>query len=199
MFSLSTVTEPAAEPVSLEDMKLHLRVGDDAEDDLIEGLTRAARRLTEKETNQRWVTQVLKLTLPHWPCGQPYAGWENAIALPVGPVASVDEVRYYDFAGTLQTLAGTGYQAWLDHGPPLVAPAPHAWWPALQPGRLPAVEVEYTAGVASDEVSEDAVALIKLVVGYWYEHRGDGEDATRLGLPPGAERLANMLSSRGYL
>lgn len=198
MFSLSTVTEPAAEPVSLDEMKLHLRVGDDAEDDLIESLTRAARRLTEKETNQRWVTQVLKLTLPHWPCGQPFDGWENAIALPVGPVASVDEVRYYAFAGTLTTLAGTGYQTWLDHSPPLVAPAPYSWWPTLQPGKLPAVEVEYTAGVPSDEVPEDAVALIKLVVGYWYEHRGDGEDPTRLGLPPGAERLANMLSSRGY-
>lgn len=198
MFSLSTVTEPSEEPLSLDAAKEHLRVSDDAEDDLITSLIRGARRLTEKETGQRWVTQTLKLTLANWPCNQPWFGWEHAIGLPVEPIASVDEVRYYDFAGTLQTWSGSNWQSWNDHSPPLVAPAPYCSWPGLQPGRLPAIEVEFTAGTDSTLVPDDAIALMKLVVGYWYEHRGDSDDPTKLGLPAGAERLVNMLSSRGY-
>jgi uncharacterized phiE125 gp8 family phage protein len=199
MFALATLTEPAEEPITLDEAKLHLRVGDDAEDDLIAGLVRAARRLTEKECNRRWLSQTLKLTLADWPCDGPWPGWRDAIALPVEPVASVDAVRYYALDGTLTTLSTSRYQVWLDHSPPLVAPAPYSWWPVLQPGKVPAVEVEFTAGAdTAAEVPDDAAALVKLVVGYWYEHRGDGDDPAKLGLPPGAVRLVQALASTGY-
>jgi uncharacterized phiE125 gp8 family phage protein len=197
-YGLSIVEEPAEEPLSLEEAKRHLRVDHTDEDPDIMRAIRSARRAAEKETGLRFVEQTFKLTLPHWPCGQPWPGWENAVALPVEPVALVEEVRYYDFAGTLTTMPDDGYQTFLDHSPPLIAPAPQSWWPTLQPGRMAPIEVEFVAGTAATVVPDELVQMMKLLVAYWYEHRGDSTDPTARGMPAGAERLANLLASRGY-
>lgn len=197
-YGLAITGQPSEEPLSLDEAKRHLRVDHEAEDDDITRAIKSARRLAEKETGLRFVTQTFKLTLPHWPCDGPWPGWENAIGLPVEPVAEVSEVRYYDFAGTLTVMGAGDWQSWLDHSPPLIAPAPFRWWPVLQPGRLAPVEVDFEAGAAAVEAPDDLVHLLKLVVGYWYEHRGDSKDPNECGLPPGAERLVKLLSSRGY-
>jgi uncharacterized phiE125 gp8 family phage protein len=201
VFALSVVDEPGEEPLSLDAAKLHLRIDldDDSEDALISGLIVAARRLTEKECGQAWVERTLKLTLAAWPCRSPWENFPDAIGIPVSPVTDVGSVKYRAIDGTLTTLDAGNYQTWLDHSPPLIAPAPLSWWPVLQAGWMSAVEVEFTAGYGTaDDVPEDAVNLMKLCVGYWYEHRGDGDDPAKLGLPPGAVRLVNLLASTGY-
>lgn len=222
MYGLTTIAEPAEEPVTPDRAKLHLRVSDDAEDDLVGGWIAAARQLTERHTGRRWVSQQLRMTLADWPDGgggswvQNYisrttglsaAGVSGAVPLPVEPVSSVDAVRYYDLGGTLRTLAeGTQYQTWLDASPPLVAPAPLKVWPVVQVGRLAAVQIDFTAGADdADAVPEQAKAAVLLCVGYWYENRGDAEDHTAmaglpqtLGMPPGAKRLLDMMATEGY-
>ena len=222
MYGLSLITPPAEEPVSLARAKLHLRVDHDAEDELIGGWIAAARTLTEKHANRRWVEQQLRLTMTDWPDGgggswvESYiarttglsaAGICGAIPLPVEPVTSVDAVKHYDLGGTLRTLtADTQYQTWLDHSPPLVAPAPLTVWPTVQTGRLQAVLIEFTTGYgAAGDVPEQAKAAILLCLGYWYENRGDGMDLTMmnglpqaLGMPPGAKRLLDMMATDGY-
>lgn len=222
MYGLSLIATPTEEPVSLERAKLHLRVDHDVEDDLIAGWIAAARQLSEKHTARRWCEQGLRLTLADWPggsgggwvesyiahtTGQGSAGDCGAIPLPVEPVASVDAVKYYDLAGVLRTLtADTHYQVWLDHSPPLVAPAPLSVWPTVQSGRLAPVQIEFTAGYGeATDVPEQAKAAILLCLGYWYENRGDGTDLTMmnglpgtLGMPPGAVRLLDMMRADGY-
>jgi hypothetical protein len=222
VYGLSVITPPAEEPVSLDRAKAHLRVDHDAEDELIAGWVAAARGLTETHTSRRWIEQGLRLTFADWPDGgggswvQNYiarttglaaAGIAGAIGLPVEPVISIDAVKYYGLDGTLATLtAGTQYQTWLDHSPPLVAPAPLTLWPVAQVGRLAAVQVEFTAGYGdSDDVPEQAKAAILLCLAFWYENRGDGADPTVmsglpqiLGMPWAAKRLLDSLSTGGY-
>lgn len=198
MYGLSVVTPPAAEPVDLTRAKANLRVAHTADDALITGWITAARELTESHTGRRWVTQTLKLTLPEWPAAD-----RPEIGLPVRPVSAVNAVRYYDVAGTLRTLDAAGWQTWLDHGPPLVAPAPAAVWPTTQTDRLAAVEIEFVAGYgAAAAVPEGAKAAIQLCLAYWYENRGDGRDphATpeSLGIPAGAKRLLDSLWTGEY-
>jgi hypothetical protein len=222
VYGLSLITAPAEEPIGLDRAKLHLRVDHDVDDDLISSWVAAARTLTEQHTNRRWVEQGLRLTLADWPgggggswvdnylarvTGLAAAGISGAIPFPVEPVLSVDSVKYYATNGVLTTLtADTQYQTWLDHSPPIVAPAPLTVWPVTQVGRLASVQVEFTAGYgAAADVPDQAKAAILLCLGYWYENRGDGLDLTMmnglpqsLGMPPGAQRLLDMMAANGY-
>ncbi len=203
MYGLCTISAPAEEPVSLERAKLHLRVDHDDEDDLIAGLIAAATRLSESHTNRKWIEQELRLTVADWPCEE-IAGVHGCIAIPVQPVMSVESVKYYATTGTLTTLvANTDYQVWLDHCPPLVAPAPNKTWPTVQTGKLGAVRIEFTAGYGDiDDVPDEAKSAILLCLAYWYENRGDGLDLTLLnglpqamGIPPGAKRLLDSIAT----
>jgi uncharacterized phiE125 gp8 family phage protein len=63
------VEGPAVEPVSLADMKAHLRVDDDAEDALIEGLVKAARLMVEAASRRLLVSQTWRVLLDRWPEG----------------------------------------------------------------------------------------------------------------------------------
>lgn len=200
MYGLSVIAAPAEEPVDLPRAKLHLRVDHDADDDLIAGWVTAARQLTEAHARRRWVEQGLRLTLAGWPC-------DGVIRLPADPVSSVEKVEYYAADGTLTELADDDWQTWLDHSPPLVAPAPLTLWPVLEVGRLGAVRVEFTAGYgAVSDVPEGAKAAVLLCLGHWYENRGDGVDPTAmsglpqtLGVPPAAKRLLDLLGTGSYL
>lgn len=192
MYGLTVLTPPAAEPVSLETAKVHLRVDHDEEDALIAGWIAAAREMTELHTGKRWVTQTLRLTLGAWPCGE--------IRLPVEPVASVGSVSYFDQAGAGQEIGD--FQTWLDHSPPLVCPAPQGYWPALQVGRLAPIAIEFTAGGNVNAVPEAVKTAILLTLGYWDQNRGDGtegsSDPRALGLSPGAVRLLNLHWTGAY-
>lgn len=203
-YGLVLTVPPAQEPVTIGVAKSHLNVGHSDDDGLIANLIAAAREQTEAETGRRWMPQTLTLSLPSF-VGQGrcvvdwFSGAVDAIRLPVEPVSVVTAVRYYDQAGALQTLAGANYLTWLMHSPPLVYPAPSCSWPSTQPGRLGAVEVEFVAGYADAfAVPAAAKAAMLIAVGFWYEHRGDSEDLTELGLPPAALRLLRTLHTGHY-
>lgn len=197
MYGLSVVTPPASEPVSLALAKVHLRIDHDAEDALLTGWIKAARVLSELYCGKRWVTQALRLTLPGWPTDC-VAGWDGAIALPVEPVATVEAITYYDQGGTEREL--TGYQTWLDHGPPLVLPAPEENWPALQIGRLKPVTIDFTAGTAADDVPGGVKTAILLCLEHWNVSRDGGRaaDLAPNSLPPGAKAQLDLLWNGAY-
>lgn len=203
MYGLTVITAPEVEPISLTEAKAQLRVEHTDEDDLLDSLIVAARELSEAYTGRRWITQELRLTLEGWPCVN-VSGFPGAIRLPVDPVASIDAINYYAADGTLTALDSADWQTWLEHSPPLVAPAPLTAWPTLQAGRMAPVQVEFTAGYgdAASDVPDRAKHAMKLCVAYWYEHRGDGNDPhaiqglpATLGLPPAAKRLLDLLWS----
>lgn len=217
MYGLTTTAEPATEPVSLTDAKTHLRVDHDAEDVLLGYWIAAARRLTERHTNQRWITQTVRLTLEGWPTrcdederqGDPwlsrrpllFATADYPVRLPVAPVQAIDSVTYYDQNGVSRTLSSSLYQTWLDHSPPLLAPAPLQVWPQLQDGRLAPVAITLAVGFGDDPntIPPEVIPAMLLTLGYWFEHRGDSEDPTKLGLPLAAERLLNLISTGSYV
>jgi hypothetical protein len=221
-YGLSVLTPPDEEPITLARAKLHLRIDQDVEDDILAGWIGAARTFTELHANRRWVSQQLRMTMADWPDGgggswvQNYiarttgltaAGISGAVPLPVEPVVSVDAVRYHALNGTLTALVeDVNYQTWLDHSPPLVAPAPLRSWPVVQVGKLQAVKIDFTAGYGgAAAVPEQAKAAMQLCLSYWYENRGDGTDPTAmsglpqtLGMPPGAKRLLDLMETHGY-
>lgn len=193
-YSLTTVTEPICEPVTPDLVKLHARIDLDVEDALIGEWIQAAREYAEDHTGRAWVTQTLKMIM----CGFPHCS--RNIELPVEPVSSVSSVKYYDQSGSLTTLvAGTDYQVWLDHSPPLIAPMPTKTWPYPQTNKLGSVEIVFVAGYgANSGWPARANQAIYTTLTYWNKNRGDGWDATVLGLPQGAIALLDSLWTGAY-
>lgn len=108
--SLFLVTAPAAEPVSLADVKLHLRVDTTAENDLIAGLNTTARQYAEAFTQRAIPQQTWDWKLDAFPCGSEFY-------LPKAPCISVTSISYVDTNGDSQTLATTVYDTDLPTGP----------------------------------------------------------------------------------
>ncbi len=106
MHTLTTITEPADEPITLDEAKQALRIEDDDEDTRIWGIIRAARMFAEDYLSLRIMSQVVEQSFDQWPATQ--------FSLGVWPIISVDTVKYEDTSSPVatQTLtADTDYYA----------------------------------------------------------------------------------------
>lgn len=99
--SLKLITAPAAEPVTLTEAKLHLRVDHDTEDDLITDLIVAAREKAEHLTGRKLISQTWEQVLDAFP--------GSAIDLETPPVASITSVTYTDTSGADVVLDSGDY------------------------------------------------------------------------------------------
>ena len=106
---ITTTTEPAVEPVTLTEVKLHCRIAIDAasaavyttEDYWLERNISAARMQAEQETSRKFITQTLTMYFDCWPD-------ENFIKIPYPPLQSAT-VTYRlesddDYDNTLSTV-----------------------------------------------------------------------------------------------
>jgi uncharacterized phiE125 gp8 family phage protein len=171
---------PAVEPVTLSDMKAYLRVDDDddRQDELIAGLTKAARLMVEATSRRILVEQRWGVMLDRWPR-------EQAISLPLSPLMAVERIKVFDRDGASTILTGDAFEADLMSDPPCIAVRD-----ALPPGRARngiMIEVRAGYGAAPDAVPAPLKLAIRILVAHWFEKRGDvaGEQM----LPPEALAL----------
>src|SRR3954471_16203452 len=104
---------PAVEPVSLSEMHAYLRRTDDAEDDLLAGLVKAARLMVEAASQRILVEQHWQLWLERWPRGA-------AVALPLAPLIGIDRIRVFDAQGQPTDLPASMYEADRISDPPRI-------------------------------------------------------------------------------
>ena len=168
------IEPPAVEPVTLAEVKEHLRVDGPDEEPLIVALTTTARLTIEHLAGLALVTQRWAVLLDAWPEAR-------AIELPVAPVASVDVLRVYDEADQASVVDAAEYFADLASRPPrLVRRSPQPW-PA--PGRIAnGIEFELTAGFGATllDVPETLRWAVLMLVGHWFENRAAVEADTQL-------------------
>lgn len=156
--TVSTVTGPASEPVTLGEVKAWAKIDHSDEDALLISLIAAAREAAEQYLRRSLISQTLRLTLGLDGCGLGdylgegtydlpvtalYGGLPSYVLLPRGPVQSIASVTTYglDDAGTVfdpayYTLNADGSRLSLAYG---------ASWPSgLRPSA--SCEVVYVAG-----------------------------------------------------
>lgn len=162
-YSLVTVTPPTQEPVSLNELKLALRIDGSDEDSHLEGLLIAAREMVEAETGRATTLTTYRITVNSFGIGE--------IRLPRTPVVEVTGVTYYDYAGDQQTLATSGYRVLTGDSmrPGRLVPAYQTYWPQVR-GHYDDVSITFTAGYAT---ADDVPALLKrqiiVLTGFWFE------------------------------
>lgn len=75
------ITTPSASPVSLSEVKAHLRIEHSMDDARLDGMIWAATREVEDTGQLALLSQTIRVTLPVWPGGL-------ELQLPIGPVLS---------------------------------------------------------------------------------------------------------------
>ncbi|PQA87239.1 head-tail connector protein [Hyphococcus luteus] len=132
--SLTLLSPPAAEPVTLAELKAHLRVTSDDEDALVTGMLVAAVRAIEARGGLALMPQQWRLTLDAAP--------EETLFLPLSPVSAIDAVSVIDGDGDPRTVSPSLYDAVLGAGARIRPAGP---WPLPVP-KVGGVHVDFTAG-----------------------------------------------------
>jgi len=159
-------TEPVKEPVTLAEVKSHLRVEVTDDDDLIGLLILTARCHAENICSRALITQTWQMFSDAFPS----SGKEIRIPLP--PLASIVSITYIDIDGETQTLAASKYTVDANSEPARVKEAYNETWPATRE-IMNAVTVEFTCGYGADEtdVPEPVRRAMFFLIGHWYENR----------------------------
>lgn len=163
--TLVLLQPPTAEPVTLADTKLFLRVDHDDEDTLISTLIAAARLHVEAATSRVLMSQSWRYIRDDWPRG-------GILDLPLSPLQSVDEVIVLDLDGNPETIAPTDYLTDIAGSPTRIAfrggyRPPH-------PGQMiNGIEIDVTAGYGDtpEDVPAPIRAAILQLVSHWYDRR----------------------------
>ncbi len=151
-------------PVSLADMKLHLRIesGITADETLITTLISAATTYCQEFQHRSYVTQTRIL------CFDEFPRW---FSVPYPPLISVTSIVYIDTNGDEQTLAVDQYRVDAGNQPGRITEAYNVTWPSTR-DVTNAVTLTYSAGYGAAAAVPDTIkAAIKLLVTHWYENR----------------------------
>ena len=181
-------TDPAQEPVGLEEMKAHSRIDDVDNDAIISGLIVAARRWVETLTHRALITQTFVLKIDRFP-----GPVTTVIELPGGNTQTLTSIAYLDDNGDSQTWAAFNYIADLVSQPALVGLAYNIDWPSIREWELP-VTITYSAGYGDDpgDVPEELRTAIKMLAAELYENREDSIVGVPISpVPWGVKMLAD--------
>jgi uncharacterized phiE125 gp8 family phage protein len=153
--SYTLVTAPAAEPVSLADVKTFLRIDGSDDDAVLTILIASARRMAEEYTKRAFITQTWKLVMDRFtdysgtPAGNvaPYliAGI-SFIQLSRQPIQSITSIKSTDSAN-LSTTVPTATYALDTSGGSILLNDTYSWPSSLRD--YSAVEIIFIAGWTS--------------------------------------------------
>lgn len=170
--SLLQLAQPAEEPVSLADLKAHLRVTETAEDDALARFIRAARRAVEARGGLSLVSQKWRLAFDAPPA--------RLFTLPRAPVAAIDAVEAVTATGPVAVAADL-YAVDIGGAGRLKTLGP---WPA---GRaIAGYRIDFTAGWPdAAAVPEELRLAVRMLAGHFFENR-EGAQAERIFAVPHA-------------
>lgn len=169
--SLRQTAAPTSEPVTLDELKQHLRIDGDDENDLLTSLLIAARSACEGAQNRAYVSQTFEVTLDRFPNGgeqwRADMGFVDAadlddpgtVNLPRPPLAKVTGITYVDSNGATQTLSTSDYAVDNKTEPGRIVPAYSESWPSPRTQRN-AITITYVAGYATPFTADASTNIV---------------------------------------
>lgn len=214
VLSVNLVTPPAVEPVTLDQLKTHLRVDASFTDDdaLLMGFITAAREWCESYMRRAIFNQTWQMTLDHFPYWTEFGTMKPAsrldymygsyfsnlvIELPKPKLVSVTSITYVDATGTQQTLDPSQYRADLTSEPARLSPAAGLYWPMSQQFVPGSVKITYVAGSYGDgedvNTCPQSISIaVCMLAGHFNEQRNGTSGFTVNEIPFGVRALLNM-------
>jgi uncharacterized phiE125 gp8 family phage protein len=191
---IKLITAPAVQPLTLQEVKDHLRVDFSDTDSIVTLYLNAATSYVDGEfgyLGRALVTQTWELTIDTFPL--------HEIKVPLPPLQSVSSIKYDDADGNEQTLtAATDYFVDTSSEPGWIVPATGGWPTSIFAG-INAVRVRFVAGYdpttdSPPDLRANVPTAIKqgmlLLIGQFYEHRENIiVGLTTMQLPFAAENL----------
>jgi len=187
------VMGPAVEPITLTELKTHMRISDDTDNQYLAQLIQDTVQELEDYSGLALITQSWQLTLDRWPLHNEqwwdgereahidviYAGSKHrSLELPRYPLRTVDAVTVYDESdnATVVTIADV-FDIDTSHLRGTLTLKRGAVWPTALRASA-AIEIDYTAGYGGTTVTVPAPLrrAVRQMAAFMYEHRGDGCD-----------------------
>ncbi len=171
--SLTLIAPAAAEPVTLAELKEHIRVTDASEDAFIAGALAAAVRSIEARSGLALLTQGWRLALDAAP--------QETLLLPIAPVQSVDAVTV-----SAAPVDPSVYEAAPGSPGRLRVAAP---WPA--PARaIGDIAIDFTAGHATPADTPGPLKqAVLMLAAHFYENRESAGEARVYSVPRSVDAL----------
>jgi uncharacterized phiE125 gp8 family phage protein len=164
IYGVKQTVAPLSDPLTLAEVKQHLRVTDTADDALITSLISAARDYVEK-------TYSLQLLTATWELKMNEFGPSDSYTIPIYPMTGITSITYVDLYGVTHTVDTSTYVVDLHSKPARITPAFCQIWPYVR-GQTNDVTITFTAGFGLAANVPDCVkAAMKLLIGNWYENR----------------------------
>lgn len=170
LVSLTLVTAPSVEPVSLATAKAHLRVEHNDEDDLISEYIASARQLCEDYCERSFINQYWTAAFD----GFPMDG--EAIELPRPRVTTIQTFVYDDTDDAEQAVSASIYNESLSTDQARLTLAQGEAWPEVGTTAAP-VRVTFKSGygAAASDVPPAIRQAIRETLEVLYRTRGAGE------------------------
>jgi len=172
-FSIKIKTEPAIEPVSVEEVKIHSRISGSDQDSQIAKWIKSARTLAEIYQRRAYIAQTIELSFDSFPL--------TPFCLPRSPISEVTEIKYYD-VNNLEVIVyntsspvGTedNYLIDIDSEPARIMMAYGCAFPTVLLRGISAFKVTYTAGYGetASTTPENVKDAIMLYCDWRFENR----------------------------
>jgi len=163
-------TAPTKEPVSLDEVKQHLRIELELtdHDDYLTTLIKDAREYAEELTWRKFITQTWYAYYDDWPC-------YNYFELPFGSLQSVTAIKYTDTDAAELTWSSAEYIVGIDYQKGRVTLDDGYTWPnvVLYPSNPIEVEFKCGYGAAATDVPANIKKAMKIMIADSFENRED--------------------------
>lgn len=179
--ALVQVTAPTTEPVTVHEVKDHLRITTTADDALLRGYIKAARHEAENYMKRQICRATWQLILSDFPNST------AIIKLPRPPLSTASTnltITYVDSTASgssSTTVSSTVYHIDTNSEPGRIYPNYGLEWPSSVLDDTPhAVTIQYVSGYSTGNVPEPIKMWIKMRVGMMYEFREPAFTNSRL-------------------
>lgn len=166
--SLTYLEGPETEPVSLDEMKLWLKLTSSEEDSLLSSLIKFARETIELRTRHILIFQKWALRLP-------YSYLKEKIKLPLRPLNLIESVQQIEKEG--EEIHSIDLPFTIQLEPPesllISKKTPSSFFLKNQTSFEVILRVGY--GALPNDIPESLRHVMRLLITYGYENRGDKE------------------------
>lgn len=190
---IELVTAPLTDPLTLPEVKSHLRVEHSDDDEHI-------ARLISTAVDYVDVTGSLGKAMITQTWGEWFAGNPGTVTLSLGPIQSVSAIKYYDADNVLQTATLSNFLVLGTKTRTSIKPKSGYTWPVTF-NRDDAIKVEYVIGYGDSptNVPQTVRQALMMIIAHWYENRENELLGTiSKTLPHGFEALIDFERGSWY-